>query len=102
MTKASIDLQELRRRIYLKAKAEPAWRFWGLFVHVCKLETLHEASKATKRNNGAPGNDGVTFESAQKSRGFWATWGFRKFPHDVKTHQLGQTPRNVRVPPKSP
>ncbi len=33
MTKASNGLQELRRKIYLKAKAEPAWRFWGLFVH---------------------------------------------------------------------
>src|SRR5471030_1051177 len=30
MTKASIDLQDLRRRIYVKAKAEPSWRFWGL------------------------------------------------------------------------
>ena len=33
MTKTSIGLQELRRKIYLKAKTEPAWRFWGLFVH---------------------------------------------------------------------
>src|ERR1700722_4013541 len=32
MTKASIDLQDLRRRIYVKAKAEPSWRFWGLGV----------------------------------------------------------------------
>jgi hypothetical protein len=30
MTKASIDLQDLRRRIYVKAKAEPSWQFWGL------------------------------------------------------------------------
>jgi hypothetical protein len=30
MTKAPIGLQDLRRRIYRKAKAEPAWRFWGL------------------------------------------------------------------------
>ena len=43
MTKAPIGLQELRRRIYRKAKAEAAWRFWGLYVHVCKLETLREA-----------------------------------------------------------
>jgi RNA-directed DNA polymerase len=36
MTKTSISLQELRKRIYIKAKADQAWRFWGLYVHVCK------------------------------------------------------------------
>ena len=40
MTKASNDLQDLRRRIYVEAKAETTWRFWGLYVHVCKMETL--------------------------------------------------------------
>jgi cold shock CspA family protein len=39
--KASIELQDLRRRLYVKAKAEPSWRFWGLYVHVCKMETLY-------------------------------------------------------------
>ena len=29
MTKAPISLQDLRRRLYIKAKAEPVWRFWG-------------------------------------------------------------------------
>src|SRR3954469_1409183 len=53
MTKAPIDLQDLRRRIYVKAKAEPSWRFWGLYVHVCKRETLHEAYWLAKKNNGA-------------------------------------------------
>ena len=61
MTKASIDLQDLRRRIYVKAKAEPSWRFWGLYVHVCKMETLREAYEMAKQNDGAPGVDGVTF-----------------------------------------
>src|SRR5229473_1876883 len=65
MTKASIDLQDLRRRIYVKAKAEPSWRFWGLYVHVCKIETLRAAYEMAKRNDGAPGIDGVTFEAIE-------------------------------------
>ena len=65
MIKASIDLQDLRRRIYVKAKAEPSWRFWGLYVHVCKTETLREAYEMAKKNDGAPGVDGVTFEAIE-------------------------------------
>ena len=65
MTKASIDLQDLRRRIYVKAKAEPSWRFWGLYVHVCKRETLREAYEMAKKNDGAPGIDGVTFAAIE-------------------------------------
>ena len=61
MIKAPIGLQDLRRRIYAKAKAEPSWRFWGLYVHVCKIETLQAAYKLAKENNGAPGIDGADF-----------------------------------------
>src|SRR5437016_13628110 len=65
MTKASIDLQDLRRRLYVKAKAETSWRFWGLYVHVCKLETLRAAYTLAKENDGAPGVDGVTFAAIE-------------------------------------
>lgn len=65
MIKAPISLQDLRRRIYVKAKAEPAWRFWGLYVHVCKMETLRTAYQMAKANNGAPGIDGVTFSAIE-------------------------------------
>lgn len=65
MIKASMDLQDLRRRIYVKAKAEPSWRFWGLYVHVCKMETLRAAYEMAKQNDGAPGVDGVTFEAIE-------------------------------------
>jgi RNA-directed DNA polymerase len=34
MIKASFDLQDLRRRIYVKAKAEPSLRFW-VSTYVC-------------------------------------------------------------------
>ena len=65
MRKAPIKLRDLRRRIYVKAKAEPEWRFWGLYGHVCKLETLREAYALAKRNDGSPGIDGVTFEAIE-------------------------------------
>jgi RNA-directed DNA polymerase len=67
MTKAPISLQDLRRSLYVKAKAEPSWRFWGLYVHVCKMETLWEAYQMAKSNRGAPGIDGVTFEAIEES-----------------------------------
>jgi len=62
---ASITLQDLRRRLYIKAKADKDWRFWGLYVQVAKRETLRAAYELAKRNNGAPGIDGVTFEAIE-------------------------------------
>jgi RNA-directed DNA polymerase len=46
MTETPISLQDLRERISIKAKADKNWRFWGLYVHVCKMETLYEAYKS--------------------------------------------------------
>jgi RNA-directed DNA polymerase len=65
MTKTPITLQDLRRRLYVKAKTEPSWRFWGLYGHVCKRETLRAAYELAKQNDGAPGVDGVTFEAIE-------------------------------------
>ena len=69
MTNSSVSLHELRRRIYVKAKAQTSWRFWGLYVHVCKTETLREAYRLAKENNGAPGIDGVSFEAIEEQEG---------------------------------
>ena len=67
MTKSPISLQDLRRRIYVKAKAESTWRFWGLYVHVCKMETLQAAYQMAKSNQGAAGVDGITFDVIEES-----------------------------------
>src|SRR2546428_12966171 len=67
MTKTPSSLQDLRRSLYVKAKAEPTWRFWGLYIQVCKRETLQEAYQMAKSNDGAPGIDGVTFEAIEES-----------------------------------
>ena len=66
MTTAPISLQDLRRSLYVKAKAEPSWRFWGLYVHVCSMEALREAYQMARSNNGAPGIDGVTFQAIEE------------------------------------
>jgi hypothetical protein len=67
MIKISFSLQDLRRRIYVKAKADKQHRFWGLYVHVCKMEVLQAAYVMAKQNNGAPGIDGITFEAIEGS-----------------------------------
>jgi RNA-directed DNA polymerase len=48
MIRAPDDFQELRRKIYAKAKAEPSLRFWGLYVHVCKMGALRTAYAMVK------------------------------------------------------
>ena len=65
MIKMNIKLQDLRRKIYIKAKAEKSWRFWGIYVHVCKLEVLEASYKQAKQNNGSAGIDGETFENIE-------------------------------------
>jgi len=65
MTTTSVGVQELRERIGEKAKADPRHRFWGLYTHVWKLDVLGEAYRLARRNHGAPGVDGVTFEQIE-------------------------------------
>jgi RNA-directed DNA polymerase len=86
MTKTPIGLQDLRRSLYVKAKAEPLWRFWGLFVHVCKMDTLCEAYQMARSNNGAPGIDGVTFRAIEES-------GVESFLGQIRTELATNTYR---------
>jgi RNA-directed DNA polymerase len=89
MIKPSITLQELRRRIYRKAKAEKQWRFWGLYVHVCKIETLRVAYREAKANDGAPGIDGVSFESIEVQ-------GVENFLENIQKELVARTYRATK------
>ena len=90
MKKAPLKLQDLRRKIYIKAKAEPSWRFWGLYVHVCKDETIAEAYRLAKKNRGAPGIDGVTFYAI-------AAKGVKGLHADIRTELVQRTYRPSRI-----
>ena len=89
MTTAPSSLQDLRRRIYAKAKAEPTWRFWGLYVHICKMETLRAAYELAKANDGAPGIDGMTFEAIEAS-------GVDAFLQQIQDELVARTYRPMR------
>lgn len=89
MIKKSIRLQDLRRKIYLKAKSDKTSRFWGLYVHVCKMETLYESYRMAKRNNGAPGIDGVTFKAVEEG-------GIEDFLKQIRTELVSGTYKPLR------
>lgn len=90
MTTTPGVLQDLRKSLYIKAKAEPTWRFWGLYVHVCKEETLREAYAMAKKNEGAPGIDGVTFEAIEAG-------GVESFLQQIRDELVTNTYQPMRV-----
>jgi group II intron reverse transcriptase/maturase len=96
MTKAPDSLQDLRRRIYRKAKSDQTHRFWGLFVHITKIETLEEAYRTAKRNGGAPGIDGQSFEDIERSG---LTDFLREVREDLESGRYEPKPnRRVDIP----
>src|SRR6201987_624433 len=86
MTKAPISLQDLRRSLYVKAKAEPSWRFWGLYVHVCKMETLSADYQMARSNDGAPAIGGVAFQAIEEG-------GAEVFLGQIRTELVNNTYR---------
>jgi len=90
MTTAPITLQDLRQRLYGKAKAEKDWRFWGLYGHVAKPETLAAAYEVAKKNNGAPGVDGVTFAAIEAA-------GVERFLAELRDELATRTYRPLRT-----
>jgi RNA-directed DNA polymerase len=93
MIKASVNLQELRRKIYSKAKTEKHWKFWGMYCHICKKETLEEAYRLARANGGAPGIDGQRFEDIEAE-------GVEGFLEGIRQELLSRTYRpmaNKRV-----
>jgi RNA-directed DNA polymerase len=90
MIKAPVGLQDLRRKIYAKAKADASWRFWGMYVHVCKMETLRTAFARAKENDGAPGIDGVTFSAIEEQ-------GVESFLEQIRDELTERTYKPMRV-----
>jgi RNA-directed DNA polymerase len=60
-------IRSLQRKLYCKAKAAPAFRFYILYDKICRADILEHAYNLARANAGAPGVDGVTFKQIEEA-----------------------------------
>jgi len=90
-------IRTLQRKLYTKAKQEPAYRFYALYDKIYRADILSHAWRLVRTNGGSPGIDGLTFEAIERGEG---VEGFlRELARDLqdKTYRA-QPVRRVMIP----
>ena len=90
-------IRTLQRKLYAKAKQEPAYRFYALYDKISREDVLTHAWRLVKANRGSPGVDGISFEAIENGIGIDTF--LRELARDLedKTYRA-QPVRRVMIP----
>ena len=83
-------IRNLQRKLYLKAKAEPDFRFYLLYDKIYREDVLRHAYDLMRSNKGAPGVDGVTFGMIEAA-------GLEEWLSDIRKDLIEKTYRPAPV-----
>lgn len=90
-------IRTLQRKLYTKAKQEPAYRFYALYDKVWRADILRFAYRLVRANKGSPGVDGMSFEAIEQHRGIDTF--LSELAQDLKDKTYRPSPvRRVMIP----
>ena len=90
-------IRTLQRKLYIKAKQEPAYRFYALYDKVWRTDILMFAYRLVRANSGSPGVDGTDFEDIEQKIGIDAF--LSELAQDLKDKTYTPSPvRRVMIP----
>jgi RNA-directed DNA polymerase len=91
-------IRNLQRKLYCKAKAESAFRFYILCDKICREDVLRQAYALARANAGAPGVDGTTFDEIDASGvGAWLAGCCSLFSEARKGRKIRRICRATKV-----